>query len=224
MKKIDSQQAKRKMDERIKGGNSFWARINNDTDFRRAKREIQERYRLPLNYDIRLNWREWYEWIGYDKKPTSQIVKRGQAFLNEVDALFKKYEIPEAWHLDFIGEIWGRAIYGHSLEVWSMPKFQLYKDEAGNLNWRCIITPETDLRNPMNLDEIQRQQKVWAGDPPTPIQDKAHPRKLDWRPVYEWRKRHPLFTIGEIAKKLKKNRVTVSRALERLEKENSLQK
>ena len=27
-------------------------------------------------------------------------------------------------------------------------------------------------------------------------------RKLDWRPVYEWYKRHPLFTIEEIAQKL----------------------
>jgi len=29
-----------------------------------------------------------------------------------------------------------------------------------------------------------------------------NPRKLDWRPVYEWYKRHPLFTLEEIAEKI----------------------
>lgn len=201
MKKVDWQQAERKMDERIKGGVSLWERINNDPDFIRAKHEIQARYGLPLPYDIRLNSRKWTRWIGYEEKPTSQAAKRGQAFLSDVRALFKKFEVPEAWHDDLIAEIAGRSYY-HSLEPWSSPKFELYKDNEGNWKWQCIITPETDLTNPMILDLIQRQQKNYAGDPPKPIKDKNNPRKLDWRPVYEWHKRHPLFTLEEIAKKI----------------------
>jgi len=115
--------------------------------------------------------------------------------------LFKKFEVPTSWYDDFIAEIAGQS-YGHTLEVWSSPKFEIYKDDEGNWKWRCIITPETDLTNPMYLEMIQSQQKQYAGDPPKPIKDKTNPRKLDWRPVYEWYKQHPLFTLEEIAKKI----------------------
>jgi hypothetical protein len=100
-----------------------------------------------------------------------------------------------------IAETAGRT-YVHSLEAWNSPKFEIYKDQDGNWKWQCIITPETDLTNPMNIHLIQEQQKAWAGDPPQPAKDKNNPRKLDWRPVYEWHKRHPLFTLEEIARKL----------------------
>jgi hypothetical protein len=197
MKKVNWQQAERKLDERIKGGVSLWDRITADPEFIKIKHEIQARYDLPLNYDIRLNNRKWIKWLGYDQKPTSQKAKRGQAFLSDVHTLFRKFEVPEGWYDDLIGEI-----AGHSLEVWSSPKFEIYKDNEGNWKWQCIITPETDLTNPMNLDLIREQQKAWAGDPPKPAKDKNNLRKLDWRPVYEWYKRHPLFTLEEIAQKI----------------------
>ena len=202
MKKVNWQQAERKMDEGIKGGISLWDRITNDPEFMKVKHEIQARYGLPLNYDIRLNNREWIRWMGYDEKSSSQISKRGRAFLSDVHALFKKFQVPEAWHDDLISEIAGRVIYGHSSDVWSTPKFEIHRDKEGHLKWQCIITPETDLTNPMYLNMIKEQQKKWAGDPPKPVKDKNNPRKLDWRPVYEWYKRHPLFTLEEIAKKI----------------------
>jgi hypothetical protein len=202
MKKANWQQAERKMDERIKGGISLWDRITNAAEFIERKHEIQGRYGLPVNYDIRFNNREWIGWLGYDEKPTSQKAERGQAFLRDVSALFKKFEVPEGWYEDLIAEIAGQVIYSHSSEIWSSPKFEVYKDDEGNWKWRCIITPETDLTNPMNLEMIQSQQKQYAGSPPRPAKDKMNPRKLDWRPVYEWYKRHPLFTLEEIAEKI----------------------
>jgi len=201
MKKVNWQQAERKMDESIKGGISLWDRIMNDPEFIKAKREIQARYGLPVSFDIRFNNTEWIRWMGYDERPTSKTAKHGQAFLKDVRALFKKFEVPTSWYDDFIAEIAGQS-YGHTLEVWSSPKFEIYKDDEGNWKWRCIITPETDLTNPMYLEMIQSQQKQYAGDPPKPIKDKTNPRKLDWRPVYEWYKQHPLFTLEEIAKKI----------------------
>ena len=173
----------------------------NDPEFIKAKREIQARYGLPVSFDIRFNNTEWIRWMGYDERQTSKTEKHGQAFLKDVRALFKKFEVPTSWYDDFIAEIAGQS-YGHTLEVWSSPKFEIYKDDEGNWKWRCIITPETDLTNPMYLEMIQSQQKQYAGDPPKPIQDKTNPRKLDWRPVYEWYKQHPLFTLEEIAKKI----------------------
>lgn len=201
MKEVNGQQGKRKMDERKKGGISLWDRITNDPEFIKVKREIQTRYGLPLNYDIRLNTVEWMKWMGYDETPTSKTAKRGQSFLRDVYALFKRFEVPDTWHNDLIAEIAGTS-YGQSLDIRSSPKFEIYKDEDGNWKWQCIVTPETDLTNPLYLEMIQRQQKQYAGDPPKPIKDKADPRKLDWRPVYEWHKRHPLFTLEEIAQKI----------------------
>ena len=201
MKKVNWQLAERKMDEGIKGGRSLWDRITNDPEFIKVKHEIQARYGLPLNYDIRLNNHEWIRWMGYDEKPTNKASKRGKAFLSDIHALFKKFEVPDSWHDEMIAETAGRT-YGPSLEAWNSPKFEIYKDQDGNWKWQCIITPETDLTNPMNIKLIQEQQKAWAGDPPRPTKDKNNPRKLDWRPVYEWYKRHPLFTLEEIAHKI----------------------
>lgn len=201
MKKTNRQQAERKIDERIQGGVSLWDRITNDPEFIKLKHEIQARYGLPLNFDIRLNNQEWIRWMGSDEKPTSKTAKRGKEFLKDLNALFKKFQVPDAWHNDLIAEIAGHA-YGHSLEIWSSPKFEINKDSEGNWKWRCIITPETDLTNPINLNLIQEQQKAWAGDPPKPVKDENNPRKLDWHPVYEWYKRHPLFTLEEIADKI----------------------
>ena len=155
MKKANWQQAERKMDERIKGGISLWDRITNAAEFIERKHEIQGQYGLPVNYDIRFNPREWMRWMGYDENPTSQKAERGQAFLRDVSALFKKFEVPEGWYEDLIAEIAGQVIYSHSSEIWSSPKFEVYKDDEGNWKWRCIITPETDLTNPMNLEMIQ---------------------------------------------------------------------
>jgi len=198
MKKVDRQNSELKVDGELKGGMSLWDRITNDPQFIKAKHKIQTRYGLPLDYDIRLNHGEWVGWLGYDEKRTSKTAKRGQAFLKDVHALFKKFEVPDTWQNDLIGDIAGTSLN----EVWSIPKFETYKDEKGNWNWRCIITPETDLTNPKYLEMIQSQQKQHAGNPPRPTRDKTNRRKLDWQPVFEWHKRHPLFTLEEIAKKI----------------------
>ncbi len=186
------------MEERKASGTSLWDRITNDPEFIKRKHEIQARYGLPLKYDIRLNHREWTRWTGEAEKAPGKNTKRGRAFLSDVHTLFKKFEIPESWHYDLIAEIAGSSY----LDEWNSPKFETYKDSEGNWKWQCIITPETDLTNPKNLDIIKEQQKVWAGDPPKPVRESTNSRKLDWRPVHEWYKRHPLFTLEEIAEKI----------------------
>jgi len=70
--------------------------------------------------------------------------------------------------------------YNYSLEVWSSPKFEIYRDNKGNWNWQCIITPETDLTNPIYIEMIQSQQKQYAGNPPKHVRDKTNLHKLDW--------------------------------------------
>ena len=199
-------------------GLSLWERINRDPNFLKAKREIQSRYGLPLSYDIRLDNKKWLDWMGRGEKSTNQKAKRGRAFLKDIRALFKKFEVPDAWQDDFMADIAGLSS-SNLLEEWSRPKFNVYRDIDGNWKWECIITPETDLTNPLVLQLIQSGQKEYAGDPPKPAADRNHPGQLDWRPLYEWHKRHPLFTIEEIAERVDQNPQAVRREFAELEKD-----
>ena len=79
-------------------GLSLWERINRDPRYMRAKHKIQDRYGLPLPFDIRWDRRKWSEWIEADDK-------RGQAFMKDVQTLFKKFEVPDKWYSDFIADI-----------------------------------------------------------------------------------------------------------------------
>lgn len=175
---------------------SLWERISNDPAFLKAKREVQKRYGLPLPYDIRLEHDKWLGWMNAGAKRG----KRGTAFLKSLHALFKRFEIPETWEAELIADIAGTR--SSAVPEWALPRFNLYLDSEENLKWECIVTPETDLTNPRVLGMIQSAQKEYAGDPPQPVKAKDHPRTLDWSPVFEWHKRHPLFSHEEIAKKL----------------------
>ena len=81
-------------------GLSLWERIHRDPRYREARREIQDRYGLPLPSDIRWDRRKWSEWMDADET-------RAQAFMKDVHALFKRFEVPEAWYPDFIAAIAG---------------------------------------------------------------------------------------------------------------------
>ena len=199
------------------GGLSLWERFSREPKYVAAKTAIQNRYHLPLSYDIRYNFGEWRKWLGWEDKPQSQRRKRGEAFLNEVHALLKKYQIPETWYPDFIADIAGKTT--DQMAGLDLPKFNYYQSADGDWKWECIVTPETDLTNPFILDLIQYQQKEYAGAPPKPAKSGADHRKLDWRPVYEWHKRHPLFSFAEIAEKIGFAPATVRRRFQELGKD-----
>jgi len=200
-------------------GLSLWERVNREPKYLAAKKDIQTRYRLPLPYDIRWNFGKWRKWLGREDKPAGQRRKRGEAFLSEVHALLKKYEIPETWYPDFIADIAGKTT--DQVTGLEIPKFNFYQSVDGDWKWECIITPETDLTNPFILDLIQLQQKEYAGTPPKPAKSKVDHRKLDWRPVYEWHKLHPLFSIAEIAEKIGFAPETVRRRFHKLARYDS---
>ena len=195
-------------------GLSLWDRVNKDPRFLTAKRALQVRYGLPLPYDIRLDHQKWLEWLGRAGKRSTQKLQRGKAFAKDIRNLLKKFEVPEAWHIDFIAEIAGTPAET-MIDAWSL-KFNYYQAENGVWKWECIITPETDLTNRRVLELIQSQQKEFADPPPKPARTQSGPRKLDWRPLYEWHQRYPLFSIEEIAEKIEFSSETVRRQFREL--------
>jgi hypothetical protein len=90
-------------------GLSLWDSTNRDPRYMKVKHEIQARYGLPLPFDIRSEGTRWSEWLGAEEKSTSERAKRGRAFIEEVHALLKKFEVPEGWYPDFIAEIAGSS-------------------------------------------------------------------------------------------------------------------
>ena len=89
-------------------GLPLWERINHDPRYVEARQAIQARYGLPLPFDIRLERQKWSAWLGEHETPASEQAKRGRAFMSEIQALFKKFEVPDKWYADFIAEIAGR--------------------------------------------------------------------------------------------------------------------
>ena len=195
-------------------GLSLWDRVHGDPRFQSAIRALQARYGLPLPYDIRLNHQKWLEWLGRAGKPSPERARRGRAFARDILALLKKFEVPETWHIDFIAEIAG--IPDDSFNDVGSPRFSYYQDANGTWKWECIITPETDLTNPATLRFIQSQQKEFAALPPQ-LRTPGHSRKLDWRLLYEWHRRYPLFSIEEIADKIDYAPETVKRRFREIE-------
>lgn len=86
-------------------GLSLWERINRDPRYREAKHEIQVRYGLPLSFDIRSEPEKWSDWLGDKEAPSSERLRRGRYFMEEVHALLRKFQVPDAWYPDFIAEI-----------------------------------------------------------------------------------------------------------------------
>jgi hypothetical protein len=189
--------------------------VNQDPRFLSAKRAIQVRYGLPLPYDIRLDYQHWLEWQGQAGRPSARKAKRRRAFAKDIHELFKTFEVPEAWHIDFLAELAGTPSDAFN-EAGSL-RVNYYQAENGDWKWECILTPETDLTNPAVLKFIQSQQKEFADPPPRPARTQSGSRKLNWRPLYEWHKRYPLFSMEEIAEKIEYPPETVRRKFRELE-------
>lgn len=85
----------------------LWERINHDPRYVEAKQAIQARYGLPLPFDIRWERQKWSAWLGEHETSASEQAEHGRAFLREVQALLKKFEVPDKWYADFIAEIAG---------------------------------------------------------------------------------------------------------------------
>lgn len=133
---------------------------------------------------------------------------------NALDALIQKHRIPRRWQ----DNLW------FSLTIkWGGQSFSMGFPHAeisfmdGKKVTRFVVDSSTDLRNPL-VQEYMAAECQSEEMPPRPQKMKGK-RALDWRPVWEWSKRHPDVTRAEIARRLNYDRTTVSRKLEELDAE-----
>jgi hypothetical protein len=182
--------------------------------------KLQTKMSLPLSLKSNMVFFEdpiYIHWMGWDesnKTIRSEKIKRNKKVTKEVRKILDKYQIPP----HFFGSLFSFVVRGeqvHTYQTKGFPDFRYYRHEDGDWKHECIITPETDLGNPLVLDNIKEWQEKCRTNPPAPIKIG---RTKDWRPVWEWRNRNPGVPDHEIAKMLKLNRVTVSRALTQLDK------
>ncbi len=174
---------------------------------------LRKQYKIALKNNSELV--HWFE---------SQPVETLANFSADVNAIKEKYSINERMSNAFWGAVWNIPVsdtYKSFPEWRGMPQIQFTKD----LNQELVITTETDITNEIIIEFIKAWQKtvINTNDRPPQPKKKKDSTRLDWRPVWEWRKRHPQISINEIAKMLGKNRITVDRALVNLDNENPLQ-
>jgi len=199
-----------------------WRRLLEHPQLQRELGEIRAEFGLPLQLEGSrplFEDRAYAAWMGWDDQATTgdeHLSERGTRLLQRARRLLREHRIPS----QYFGSLWSFLMTGcerPSYRSGGFPAFKFEKNENGTWEPICIVTPETDLRNPLVLETIQNWQRKAKTSPPLPVQVG---RKMDWRPVWEWHHRNPEVTHGQIAQMLRRNRVTVSRALERLDKES----
>jgi hypothetical protein len=119
-----------------------------------------------------------------------------QRLWSDLSALRVKHRLPEKWRL----HLYLLAVFGELGQPSGivLPVSRSRQLGDGTVKHELIITPETDLDNPLVREFIKLWQEEHRDLPPQPQPVLGNTRKLDWRPVLEWKKRHPWVTHGEI--------------------------
>jgi len=169
-------------------------RVREDDNFQADMREVRKRLGLPAD---------------------NLTIETNQAAWREVATLIAKHQLPSRWHL----LLWVELVEGPSGSPWdvSFPESRSYQLPDGGERHELIITPDIDITNRLILNHIVQWQREHVAQPPRPQPMRGDSRKLDWRPVLEWRKRHPSFSHEDIAAMLGYRSDTVRKKLAELE-------
>ena len=209
----------------LMAGNSEFDRLFN-THKLRGVTALQKKFGLPLaSKEAARNW------LGYSSKflvPGSaeyekyeKRTRHREQLFREIGRLVVQMKIPEK----FIGQLVDLVFFGtkpHPPVDIGFPELRVRAVNGDDIKAELAITPETDIESPLVLDYIRRWQEQERDPLPQPIPLEENPRKLDWRPVWEWEKRHPGITRKEIAIMLNRNGVAVRRALVEIDHEHRL--
>lgn len=197
----------RELLEIVEANKREWERLVEDNKELQADlRKLRIRYHCPYSE------RGVVHWLDHTDKATLEEFNR------EVDRLAQRYGIPEKWHADFW---WYAASDYHLIEPgpsMGLPKGRFVEGEDGSIRHEIIIDADVCVHNPIVQRMIRLLQKTDLC-PPQPQPVRGNPRKLDWRPVWEWYKQHPSVTYKEIAEALYYREDYIRRKLAEVERE-----
>jgi hypothetical protein len=202
-----------------------WEHTLENPDLRADIIKLQNEYILPLRDPSELsNWLAWFEPVEIDSDTGELILgllgQRRENLFKDVKELAGKYGIDPKWLNELMLRVINDSIGWHISPSNGFPTLKWRKNNKGERIHECIITPETDLENPAVLGLIKTWQAIYRSTPPQPQKNRGNPKKLDWRLVWEWRKRHPNVTYEKIANQLHRDPTSVRKILERLDKES----
>jgi hypothetical protein len=218
---VDDQKSWRRVSKFTRAERVEWHRILESPKLKRDIQDIQANFGLPLSSLAHKPLFEnpayvrWIGWADWKKTGRTERPEKLRTLIKEVSRLVRGYRIPP----QYFGSLWNSIMTGRegpSYQSGGFPAFRMEKTENGEWEHLCIVTPETDLRNPLVLKSILDWQLKVRTSPPKP---RRAGRRTDWRPVWEWHNRNPEVTDQQIARMLGHNRVTVARAFERLDQE-----
>lgn len=200
-------------------------RIFHSAKLKDEVKNLQRRFGLPV--PSRAAYLEWrgdddpnFSVLGYNELGEEILSERGdrsQKFDKELEELAKRLGV----HKNFYGYFRELAIYGSSnygtlfpipFEM-GYPEARTTREKNGDFVREMIITPETDIDNPLVIEYIRAWQREHRDIPPQPEPLENKPRELDWQPVWEWHMRHPSVKIYQLAEMLKYEPATIRRKL-----------
>lgn len=216
-----------------------WERLIENPELIKEVQNLQSRYGLPVpSYRAMFAWQGVFEPIVVKNKEGQLVLgERLQRFLRfsrEIEKLEKQFEIPKKFLSNFNSWI-SMANKGPLAFSMGLPSCNVELNEKKEY----IITPnitKADLGNPMSLEVLKYLQVLTPANleklkdmgtyrpldldpPPQPQPFRNNQKKKDWRPVWEWHKRHPDVTFEEIAEMMGLNPTTVKRHLGEIERQ-----
>ena len=197
----------KRQEDREMADRAEWERLTGDPELKTELHKVRARNDLPLP-NLGQVW-EWFDRIGN---------KKWLQFDKELNQLRKGFGI---------GDEWGQAFL--YLVLLLEPHPFLIRRRGGIVarppiegvrsRWRLDISdPSVDVNDP-HFAYLVRQfrERLLKDLPPQPQPMKDNPRELDWRPVWEWKKRHPEVPNREIAEMLDRKHQTVRKKLSECE-------
>jgi hypothetical protein len=175
---------------------SEWKRtVEENQGLQQELRVLRAKYGLPIS---RSEFHKWYSSIeGSDENQR----QHKEQFYEDVVKLAKKYELNmQKWGNPFIYLVVLGEVGPIFLES-GYPSVAVSIDEEGRIFQRIEPTLDTAISNPIIQQFMASIHKsnVLTLDPPPQPQKEPRGRGIDWRPILEWSKRHPDFSLKEIA-------------------------
>lgn len=184
---------------------SYWAEwrrvVVGNAEFQRDLRKLRRGYGLPLDFqNERRHALAWWD----------EQAKAGLPLQDELQALAERYGLWKRWGRDLLTY----TVYGGVTSFLAASlEGSVYIAGGQGRERRIVIGERANIRNPIVQEHITALQSSTDDQPPRPGPSSDGARVFDWRPLREWKQRHPEMTVTELAAVLGYKRSYLSRKL-----------